>query len=83
MKLGPVTKLGKRNTVPSRKFDDDVVSADCGVIVIFPIYGQFGAIRKPNSGRMICNVRLTFSLTVTLYLTKTENKTQKSLSQLA
>ena len=54
MKLGPVTKLGKRNTVPSRKFDDDVVSADCGVIVIFPIYGQFGAIRKPNSGRMVC-----------------------------
>ena len=27
---------------------------DCDVIVIFPIYGQFKAIRKPYSGRIIC-----------------------------
>ena len=24
------------------------------VVVIFPIYGQFGAIRKPDFGRMSC-----------------------------
>ena len=30
------------------------MSANCGMIVIFPFYGQFGAIRKPESGRMIC-----------------------------
>ena len=24
------------------------------VIVIFPIYGQFGEIRKPDSGRIVC-----------------------------
>ena len=24
------------------------------VIIIFLIYGQLGAIRKPNSGRMVC-----------------------------
>ena len=24
------------------------------VIVIFPIYGQFGAMRKPDSGRIVC-----------------------------
>ena len=39
MKLGPVTKLDKRNTSTSKKFDDDVMSASYGVIVIFPIYG--------------------------------------------
>ena len=38
----------------SNKFDDDVMSEHCDVIVIFPIYGQFGAIRKPDSGRIVC-----------------------------
>ena len=27
---------------------------NCGVIPIFLIYSQFGAIRKPDSGRIIC-----------------------------
>ena len=27
---------------------------NCDIIVIFPIYGQFGAIQKPDSGRMVC-----------------------------
>ena len=45
MKLGPVTKLDKRNKTTSKKFDDDVMSENCDVIVIFSIYGQFGAIR--------------------------------------
>ena len=27
---------------------------NCDVIVIFPIYGQFGAIRKVDSERMVC-----------------------------
>ena len=27
--------------------------ANCDVIVILPIYGQFGAIRKPDSGRLV------------------------------
>ena len=49
MKLGPVTKLDKRNTARSKKFDE--FSASCDVIVIFPIYSQFGAIRKPDPGR--------------------------------
>ena len=30
------------------------MSENCDVIVIFPIYGQFGAIRKPDSGRIVC-----------------------------
>ena len=54
MKLAPVTKFDKRNTVTSKKFDDDVMSVNCDVIVTFPIYGQFGANRKPDSGCMVC-----------------------------
>ena len=39
MKLGPVIKLDKRNKKPSKNFDDDVMSVNCEVIVIFLIYG--------------------------------------------
>ena len=54
MKRGPVTKIDKKNKATSKKFDDDVMSANCNVIVIFRIYDQFGAIRKPDSGRIVC-----------------------------
>ena len=37
MKLGPVTTNDKRNEMTSKKVDDDVMSANCDVIVIFPI----------------------------------------------
>ena len=59
IKLGPVTKLDKRNKTTSKKFDEDVMSANLDVIVIFPIYGQLEAIRNPDSGRI--TVKLTFS----------------------
>ena len=49
MKLGPVTKLEKKNY-------DDVMSANCDFIVIFPISGQFGAIRKSDSGHLFCKI---------------------------
>ena len=52
MKPGPVTKRDKRNKATSKKIDHHVMSANCDVIFIFPIYGQFGAIRKPDSGRI-------------------------------
>ena len=54
MKLGPVTKLDKRNKTTSKKFDDDVMMQNCDAIVIFLIYGQFGAIQMPDSGRIVC-----------------------------
>ena len=43
MKLEPVTKIDKRNKLILKKIDGDVLSANCNVIVIFPIYGQFGS----------------------------------------
>ena len=30
------------------------MSANCYVIAIFPIYGQFGTAWKPDSGRIVC-----------------------------
>ena len=30
------------------------MSVNCDITVIVPIYGQFGAIRKPGFGRMVC-----------------------------
>ena len=46
MKLGPVTKLDKRNKAMSKKIDDDNMYLNCDVIVIFVIYDQFEAIQK-------------------------------------
>ena len=53
MKLGPVSELDKRNKKNVKKFDDDGMSRNCDVIVIFSISGQFGTIQKPDSGRKI------------------------------
>ena len=61
MKLGPVTKLDNRNKTTSKKNYDDVMSASCDVIVFFPIYGQFGAIRKPDSGCIVCKTYIFMS----------------------
>ena len=30
------------------------MSESFDVIIVFPIYGQFGAIGKPDSGRIVC-----------------------------
>ena len=55
IKLGSVTKLDKRNTKMLKRFDDDVMSEYFDVTVIFSIYGQFGAIQRSDSGRMVSN----------------------------
>ena len=44
MKLGPETKLDKRNKAMSKKFDGNVMSENYDTIAIFPVCGQFGAI---------------------------------------
>ena len=54
MKLGPVTKLDKKNKTTSKKIDIDVMLKNCDVVVIFQIFGQFGAVRRPDSGCRVC-----------------------------
>ena len=73
MKLAPLTKLDKRNKTTSTKFDDDVMSASCDIIVIFLIYGQFGAIRKPDSR---CRVFKTCIFIENNYLSYKKLKTE-------
>ena len=54
MKLGAETKLGKGRTKTSKKkISDEVMSTNYDVIVIFPIYNRFGAIRKPDFERIV------------------------------
>ena len=62
MKLGLVTKPDKRNKTKSKKIEDDVMSGNCDVIAIFPIYSQFGAIRKPDSGRIVYKTSINSNL---------------------
>ena len=49
MKLGPVTKIENKNKTTLKKIDDNAMSTNYDVIVIFSIYGRFGVIRKPVS----------------------------------
>ena len=81
MKLGPATKSDKRNTSTSNKFEDDVRLAICDVNVIF----QFMVNLEQSPSRILdtWSVKLTFLLIVTMYLTKTENRTKKSQTQFS
>ena len=81
MKLGPVTKLDKRNKTTSKKVDDNIMPKNCAAIAVLLIYGQFGAIRKPDSGRISCKTYIFIK--TTFYFTKTENRTKKPLTQLS
>ena len=55
------------------------MSENCDIIVIFPMFGQFqSGSRIPDA----LSVKLIFLLTVISYLTKTENKIKKLLTQL-
>ena len=63
MKLGSVTKLDKRNKKPSKKCDNNVMSANCDVVVSFTIYGQFGAIRKLDSRYIVCKTYIFINKT--------------------
>ena len=54
MKLRPVTKLDRRKKATSKKFDINIMSENCEVIVIFRISGQFGAVQRLDSGHRDC-----------------------------
>ena len=56
MKLGPVTKFDKKNTAISKKINDDIMSANFNVIVIFFIYVKFGVIQKSDFRSTVLNL---------------------------
>ena len=57
------------------------MSANCDIIIFFLIYGQFAAIRKPDTGRMVYKTYIFINSN--FYLTNPENRTKKSLIQLS
>ena len=69
MKLGSATKLDKKNKKTSKKFDDDVISENCDIIVTFPIYGQFGTTQKPDYRRMVCKIYVFINSNLLSYKT--------------
>ena len=73
MKLGPVTKLDKKNKTRSKKFGDGVISKNCDVIVIFLIYGQFGATQKPDSGSLVCKTYIFINSNLLSYKNSKQN----------
>ena len=81
MKLGPVTKFDKRNTTKSKK----LMMTSCQQFVTSLPFFRFMANLEPSGSRIpdALSVKLTFSLKVTFYLTKTENRTKKSFTQLS
>ena len=80
MKLGPVTKFDKRNKITSKKSDDDLMSK----IVTSLLFFQFTGNMEQSISQIpdALSVKHIFSLIVTFYLTKTQNRTKKSITVL-
>ena len=81
MKLGPVTKLDKRNKTTSKK----LTLTSCQKIVTSLSFLEFLANLEQSGGWIPDkeSAKVMFSVIVTFCLTKTENKTKKSLTQLS
>ena len=58
MKLRTITKLDNRNTATSKKLTVTFMSRNCGVVVTFPISGQFGGIQKADSRGVVCETSI-------------------------
>ena len=82
MKLGPATKLYKRNKATSKK---KLTMTSCQKIVTSLSFFGFLANSEQSGGRIpnTESAEVVFSVTVTFGLTKTEYRTTKSLTQLS
>ena len=81
MELGPVTKLNKRNKATSKK----LMMTSCQKIVTSLSFFGCLANLEQSGGRIPdaeCE-QVMFPVTVTFFLTKTENRAKKSLTQLS
>ena len=81
MKLGPVIKPDKRNKTRSKQS----TMASCRQIISSSAFFLFMADSEQSRSWIpgAWSVVLTFSLKATSYLTKTETRTKKSLTQLS
>ena len=81
MKLEPVTKIYKRNKKKNQKYL--TMTSYCQILTVF-LFLQFMTKLKQFRCRIpdVQSLNLKFSLVVIFYLTKTENRSKKSLKQL-
>ena len=81
MKLGPVTKINKRNKTTSKNF----ARTSFRKIVTSLSFFKFLANLEQSGGWIpdTESAKVMFSIIVTFFLTKTENRTKKSLSRLS
>ena len=54
MKLRPLSQIEKKNTMISKKFDDEVMSLKYDVIITFPMNGRFAAARDTKCISYFC-----------------------------
>ena len=82
MKLGPVTKNLTRET---RQRQKKLTVTSCRQIVKSLAFSQFMANLQPSVSRMqdAWSITLTIPSIATFYLTKSENRTEKSLTQVS
>ena len=66
MKLGPITKPDKSNTVTSKNVDDYVMSKNCD-------YGQFAGILEPGSRGMVYKTYIFININLLSYKTWKQN----------
>ena len=92
MKLGPVTKLNKRNKTTSKRFDDDDLKIGQKIVTSLSFLQFMTNLEQSRSWIPVCkmyssqNVQFAkriFSLELTFYLTKNENNIKKSLPKLS
>ena len=74
MKFEQSTKFNKRNKTRLNQFDDDVMPANCDIIAIFLIYGQFGAILKRDSRSIICKTYIFIKSNLLSYKNRKQNE---------
>ena len=73
MKWNLETKLDKENTTTLKKFDDDVILRNSGIIIILPLKVHFGAIRNSESGCMICKTNISINSSFLSYKNWNQN----------
>ena len=81
MKLGSVTKIDQRNKTTSK----NLVMTSFLKIVTSLSFFKFLTNLEQSGGRIpdTESAKIMFSITVTFFLTKTENRTKKYLTQLS
>ena len=81
MKLEPVSKLDKKNKTTQKKIDNDVMSK---IVTSSPFFAFLSNLEQ-SGGRILDTegAKVLFSVIVTISLTKTQNRTEKSPTQVS